>query len=375
MSHFVRLRNRNYRQLLLSLAEHSLLYSSGHFYEEIDRPIRSYFDADSLSVWESDPEDTLHNRFFSTKSADPKLTYRPGEGITGSTFARREPILAHRMSDVKQTHGIIWVGKVSDFDQAPTDGDHGIFVPILSVDPGDGRQRKCLGVVRLISYSQSSSFWPHDLQAAQTIAEVIGLRISHDHLLERLQTDKRRLITLFQLSADMSRLGIVEKYPVKVFDSLVNEYNARNIAHFIHHSHGRTDGTEVKYSTFPEDIQDRLSKTAIRCSETSSDKVLFLGDRRHVAVVLGKDNLSDWGQLCVFLFELYRDLDDVDFSFLNVFAAMLEIAWQNEHMYAERQEILEKVERAEAATRGDYYARVRSRGEEPGEGDLGLGYQ
>lgn len=133
VSQYARIRNKQYRELLLELAENSLSENTIHFVQSILPGVKKYFNANSFSVWHLHQDGRLHNLFFSDKNANPQLTYEPGEGATGTCFLEGKSFLAHRMADLLDQEGIHWKGKVSDLNTPPKKGDHGLFAPILSV--------------------------------------------------------------------------------------------------------------------------------------------------------------------------------------------------------------------------------------------------
>ncbi|GAF87217.1 unnamed protein product, partial [marine sediment metagenome] len=104
------LRNWQYRRLLIALAQNSLQVESNIFFKEIDDSVRSYFGADSFSVWKKDSknQNKLINCFMSKKVPSKMDFYLVGEGATGSCFDECKAFLAHRMEDLIDIEGINW---------------------------------------------------------------------------------------------------------------------------------------------------------------------------------------------------------------------------------------------------------------------------
>lgn len=356
ISQYARIKNKQYRELLLDLAERSLSEDTNEFLTSIRQAITQYFNADSFSVWKQQTDGKLHNLFFAFKDNSTFLTYEPGEGATGTCFSTSKSFLAHRMTDLAEQEGIPWKGKVSDFDFPAKSVDHGIFVPILSVKGGKETSGDPVGVLRIILSGDSNSFWPHDLETAQTLAKVIALRFSHDNVFNRLNEENNRLQSLLKLSGKVSRLGIDADFSKEAFDSLVSNYHLLNIAYVIYDILNAQ--TNIRFNNdFPTDQIEAYIRSAIKIKIAPNTRIATLPLSNLVILKFGIDRIEELKQLGIFIMEFSSELTTEDLTSLEVLSTVLEIAWENSRMFQERERLLEKWERVEAASRAGIISR------------------
>lgn len=186
MQNVSRVRSEAFSLLIDDIAEEKLTVSGLTFLQATCKKVAETFSADTFSLWLIE-DGKLKGKYFSEPHKDGlNPYYELGEGLTGSVAKSGNPIICHVLTDAHSSYGINWLGKISDFsDSPPNEKDHMIIVP-LKYPEIRGKEAKTRGVIRFISKSSRSSFWPIDLDRAQVIANNLSLLFYQELLLDEL---------------------------------------------------------------------------------------------------------------------------------------------------------------------------------------------